>query len=299
MDRLREMEAFIRIVDRGSLTLAAESLDVSLPTVVRLLAGLEKRLGVRLLQRTTRRIGLTGEGFEFYERSKRILAEIDEAEAGSSGAVPRGQLNVTSPILFGQRHLQPEILEFVRMYPEVSVELTMIDRYVDLIEWRQDIGVRVGPLVDSSLVAHPVGDVRIVICASPDYLARAGTPRQPRDLLQHSCLRFSGFARPPDWSFMVGSEVLRVPVSGSVSVNQVEALIEACVEGMGFARLLSYQVAPQVASGQLQLVLEEFHMPARPVSVVVPSARLLPTRTRRLVDWLRERLPPRLEACRL
>jgi len=297
MDRLREMETFVRIVERGSLTAAAESLDVSLPTVVRLLAGLERRLGTRLLQRTTRRIGLTAEGTDFLERSRRVLSEVDEAEAGSSGAVPRGQVHVTSPTLFGLQHLQPLVLEFIRKYPEVAVEMTMTDRYVDLIEWRQDLGVRIGSLQDSSLVAHAVGKVRIVLCASPDYLRHRGTPRTPTDLAQHNCIRFSGLARPPEWRFTDGREEVRVTVSGAVTCNQPQALLDACEAGMGIARLLSYQAAPLVKAGRLKLVLEEFRTAPRPVSVVVPSARLLPMRTRRLMEWLCELLPPRLDAC--
>lgn len=300
MDRLREMEVFVRIVDRGSLTQAAEALDVSLPTVVRLLAGLEKRLGARLLQRTTRRIALTDEGAEFYERSRRIFADLDEAEAGSSGAVPRGLLRVTAPALFGRLHVQPLILAFLRKYPEVSVDLLLLDRTADLVEERLDVGVRIDRLADSSLVAHAVGEVRLVLCASPEYLARSGNPAHPRDLRHHACLRFSGFTRPTmEWSFMVGREELKVPVSGPLSVNQNAALIDACAGGMGIARFLSYQVAPLVASGRLQPVLSEFWEPPRPVSVVVPSARLLPARTRRMVEWLRAELPPRLAACRI
>lgn len=301
MDRLREMEIFVRIVDRGSLTHAAESLDVSLPTVVRLLAGLERRLGARLLQRTTRRIALTDEGAEFYERSRRILADLHDAEAGSESAVPRGLLRVTVPTLFGRLHVQPLILEFLRKYPEVSVDLVMTDRNIDLVEERLDVGVRIGHLADSSLVAHAVGEVRLVLCASPEYLARSGTPAHPRELQQHACLRFSGFRRPVAWNFTVDGEELKVPVSGPLLVNQTAGLLDACADGMGIARLLSYQVASLVASGRLQLLLPDFLLsePPRPVSVVVPSARLLPARTRRLVDWLRAGLPSRLAACRI
>lgn len=297
MDRLREMEVFVRIVDCGSLTHAAEVLDVSLPTVVRLLAGLEKRLGVRLLQRTTRRIALTDEGAEFYERSKQIFTELDEAEAASSGAEPRGLLRVTAPTLFGHMHVQPLILEFLRKYPQVSVDLLMVDRNVDLVEERLDVGVRIGHLADSSLVAHEVGDVRLVVCASPKYLARSGIPTHPRDLSQHDCLRFSGFKQ--EWAFTIDGEEHKVPVSGSLMVNQPTSMLDACLDGMGIARFLSYQVAPLVASGRLQLVLTEFTGPPRAVSVVVPSARNMPARTRRLVEWLRAELPSRLVACRM
>lgn len=299
MDRLREMETFIRIVECGSLTRAAESLDVSLPTVVRLLAGLEKRLGVRLLQRTTRRMGLTDEGLDFFERGRRVLADIQEAEAGSNSAVPRGLLRVTAPVLFGQTLVQPLVLEFARKYSEVSVELLLVDRFVDLVEERQDVGVRIGRLADSSLVAHWVGDVRPVLCASPDYLGRAGVPRHPNDLAQHNCLRFSGFAQTVEWSFRAGGDELKVPVAGSLTTNHVPAMVDACLEGVGIARFLSYQVAPLVACGRLRLVLDDFPPPTRPVHVLVASTRLLPARTRRLVEWLRAEVPGRLDAFRI
>jgi DNA-binding transcriptional LysR family regulator len=296
MDRLREMEVFVRIVDCGSLTHAAEALDVSLPTVVRLLAGLEKRLGVRLLTRTTRRIALTDEGTEFYERSRQIFAELDDAEAASGGAEPRGLLRVTAPTLFGQMHVQPLIHAFLHKYPHVSVDLMMADRNVDLVEERLDVGVRIGQLADSSLVAYEVGDVRLVLCASPEYLARSGVPAHPRDLRKHACLRFTGFKQ--EWTFTIDDEEFKVPVSGRLVVNQPVSMLEACLDGLGIARFLSYQVGSLIASGRLQAVLTEFGGPPRPVSVVVPSARNLPARTRRLVEWLRAELPPRLAACR-
>lgn len=296
MDRVREMEVFVRIVDCGSLTRAAEALDVSLPTVVRLLAGLEKRLGARLLQRTTRRAALTSEGAEFYERSRRILADIEEAEAGSNAAAPRGLLRVTAPALLGRMLVQPLILEFLESHPGITVDLILLDRTADLVSERLDVGVRIGHLADSSLVAHRVGDVRVVLCAAPQYVARHGLPARPQDLRNHRCLRFSGFAGPVEWNFIVGGKKVKVPVFGPLLANQNAALIDACLQGAGIGRFLSYQVATLIASGRLVPVLTRFPEPQRPVSIVMPSTRLLPARTRRLVDWLRAQLPSRLTA---
>jgi DNA-binding transcriptional LysR family regulator len=299
MDRLREIETFVRIVERGSLTAAADALNTSLPTVVRLLARVEKRLGARLLQRTTRRIALTNEGREFYERGRRILAEVEESEANLSAAAPRGLLRMTAPILFGRMHVQPLVQEFMRKYPEVRVELLMSDRYVDLVEEGMDVGMRIGQLPDSSLVALPVGEVRPVVCASPRYLARAGTPAHPRDLSQHACLRFTGFSRFREWTFHKDGEVIKIQIPDRLRCNFGENLIEACVDGVGIGRFLSYQVAAPVASRRLKLLLEDYAPPPWPVNVVVPSVQLLPARTQLIVEWLRKRLPARLTAVRL
>jgi DNA-binding transcriptional LysR family regulator len=299
MDRLREMETFVHIVERGSLTAAAEALDVSLPTVVRVLAAVEKRLAVRLLQRTTRRVALTDEGRRFYERSRRILLEVEEAETDLTSVVPRGLLRITAPVQFGRMHLQPVVLEFSRKYPEVTVDFLLVDRSVDLLEEELHLGVRIGHLPASSLVASRVGEVRLVLCASPRYLARANTPTHPRDLAEHSCLRFTGFSRVPEWSFNVSGEVLKMSVSGRFYGNHVASLIDACVDGVGIGRFMSYQVAALIAAKRLRLVLDEFAPSPLPVNVLTPSVQLLPTRTRAMLEWLRKKLPPRLVACRI
>lgn len=290
------MKTFVRIVDGGSLTAAAEALDVSQPSVVRLLASLEGSLGVRLLNRTTRRIALTDEGRDFYERCQRILAEVEEATAaaGSRHATPRGELRVTSSTLFGRLHVAPLAAEFARKHPGVSIDLMLVDRVVNLLDEGLDVGVRIADLPDSSLVAMPVGEVRRVACASPAYLARAGTPVTPQDLRTHNCVRFSGLGPVHEWTFRRDGRRLVVPVTGPLSGNQADPLIEACAEGLGVGMFLSYQVAALVAQGRLKLLLAEFWPAAVPVSVVYPHAKLLPARTRLFVDWLRERLPARI-----
>lgn len=290
------METFVRIVDGGSLTAAAEALDVSQPSVVRLLASLERSLGVRLLNRTTRRIALTDEGRDFYERCQRILAEVEEATAaaGSRHGTPRGELRVTSSTLFGRLHVAPLAAGFAREHPGVSIHLMLVDRVVNLLDEGLDVGVRIADLPDSSLVAVPVGEVRRVVCASPGYLARAGTPKTLQDLRAHACIRFSGLGPLHEWTFRHDGRKFVVPVTGPLSGNQADALIEACAEGLGVGMFLSYQVAALVAQGRLKLLLAEFWPAAVPVSVVYPHAKLLPARTRLFVDWLRERLPARI-----
>ncbi|HSD52624.1 MAG TPA: LysR family transcriptional regulator [Burkholderiales bacterium] len=296
MDKLRAMDTFVRIVESGSLTAAAGALEVSGPSVVRLLAALERALDARLLNRTTRRIALTDEGRDYYERCKRILGEVEEAEAaaGNRRGAPRGLIRVTAPVLFGRMHVAPLAAAFTRTHPGVAVDFLLVDRVVNLLEEGLDLGVRIGELADSALVAVPVGEVRRVVCASPSYLARAGIPRAPRDLRTHACLRFGGLGPTHEWTFFEAGRRITVPVAGPLSGNQAEPLVDACVDGLGIGNFLSYQVAPLVAAGRLKLVLAAWCPPPVPVSVVYPHAKLLPARTRLLVDWLRARLPARL-----
>lgn len=296
MDKLRAMATFVRIVESGSLTAAAGALEVSGPSVVRLLASLERSLDVRLLNRTTRRIALTDEGRDYYERCKRILAEVEEAEAaaGSRRGTARGELRVTAPVLFGRLHVAPLITAFVARHAGVSVDLLFVDRVVNLLEEGLDVGVRIAELPDSSLVAIPAGEVRRVVCASPKYLARAGTPETPQDLRGHACIRFAGLGATHEWSFREAGRKLAVPVRGPLAGNQADALVEACAGGLGIGMFLSYQVAPLVAAGRLKLLLGDYLPPPIPVSVVYPHAKLLPVRTRLLVDWLRGELPQRI-----
>jgi DNA-binding transcriptional LysR family regulator len=296
MDKLRAMATFVRIVESGSLTAAAGALDVSGPSVVRLLASLERSLDVRLLNRTTRRMALTEEGRDYFERCKRILAEVEEAEAvaGNRRGAARGELRVTAPALFGRMHVAPLAAEFVARHEGVSVDLLFVDRVVNLLEEGLDAGVRIADLPDSSLVAIPVGEVGRVVCASPKYLARAGTPKTPQELRAHACIRFAGLGATHEWTFQEGGRKLTVPVRGPLAGNQADALVEACAGGLGIGMFLSYQAAPLVAAGRLKLLLADYWPPPVPVSVVYPHAKLLPARTRLFVDWLRERLPRRI-----
>ena len=296
MDKLRAMATFVRIVDGGSLTAAAATLELSSPAVVRQLASLERALDVRLLNRTTRRIALTDEGRDYYARCKRILAEVEEAEAaaGSRRGAIRGELRITASVLFGRMHVAPLAAEFARLHRDVSMDLFLVDRVVNLLDEELDVGVRIGDLPDSSLVAVTVGAVRRVVCASPQYLRRAGTPRTPAELRMHACLRFGGLGASNDWTFRDGASRIVVPVKGPLSGNQADTMIEACADGLGIGMFLSYQVAPLVSTGRLALLLDDYLPPPVPVSIVYPHARFLPTRSRLFIDWLRDGLPPRL-----
>jgi DNA-binding transcriptional LysR family regulator len=295
MDKLRAMETFVAIVDRGSLTAAAESLDRSLPAVVRVLAELEEALGARLLQRSTRRMALTDEGRDYLERCRRILADVAEAEAVAAGetGLQRGTVRITAPVQFGRLHVLPLVIALTRAHPGINAELLFVDRVVDLLEEGMDVGVRIASLPDSSLIAHPVGQLRRLVCASPAYLAERGVPSHPRALADHACL-LGTHLEIDAWRFAEDGREYDVTVRGPLRCNQVAARLDACVEGLGIGRFLSYQVERALAAGQLVPLLEAFEMPRVPVSLVVPSARLLPARSRLVLQWLRERLPQRV-----
>lgn len=291
MDKLRAMQAFIHIAEEGSLTAAARVLSTSLPAMVRTLAALEQALGVRLFNRTTRRISLTEEGRRHLESCRQILAALDDAEAALSAdaAEPAGQLTITAPILFGQMHVAPAVTRFVQQYDKMRCSMVLADRVVNLLEEGIDVGIRIGALEDSTLVAQPVGQIRRVVVASPAWLRRHGTPRHPKDLLKANCVRVTDHA--PTWGpFNDGGRPLRLSVSGNLDFNQNAPAVAACAAGAGLGSFFSYQVAPFLKTRQLRCVLEEFEPAARPIHIVYPHARLLPVRTRVFIDWMKQAL---------
>ena len=290
MDKLRAMASFVCIVDKGSLTGAAVQLGVSLPSMVRTLALLERELDTTLLNRTTRRIHLTDAGRQYLERCRTILAQVQEAEAAlhSRRAAPHGRLAVTASVLFGQRYVAPLINEFVRRYPEVSAELLFVDRVVNLIEEGIDAAVRIGRLPDSSLSAIPLGKVRQVVCASPAYLRAHGVPQRPDELPAYRCVRFTGVAPHSEWTFR--SRPRKVPITSVVTCNQVDAALEACIDGLGLGSFLSYMVAPHVRAGRLKYVLEDFEVEPLPVNFIYPQSRMLSPTVRAFADLCAKKL---------
>lgn len=273
MDRLRAMQVFVRIVEAGSLTGAAAALGMSGPAVVRSLAALERAIGVRLLQRTTRRSSLTDEGREYYERCKRVLAQVEEADTSMSArrSEPHGRLRITAPATYGRMHVAPIVNAFIAKYPQVEVELLLLDRVVDLVEEGLDAAVRIGELPDSTHVARALGETRRVVCAAPAYLRRAGTPKTPADLHAHRCIVFSGLAAANEWSF--GAKRQRVAVRPVLRTNQVDAALDACIRGLGCGQFLSYQVDAALREGTLKRLLKEYEPPALPIHIVYPHAR--------------------------
>lgn len=296
MDKLRAMEIFVRIVETGSLTAAAGVLDTSLTAVVRSLAMLEAALGTRLLNRTTRRIALTDEGREYFERCRRVLTEVEEAENALSArqTTPAGKLAITAPVMFGRLHVGPVLADFLAAYPAVHAELTLFDRVVDLLNEGIDVAIRIGHLRDSSLVAVPLGATRRIVCASPDYLQRAGLPQRPADLTGHRCLQFLGLAPGADWEFASEGKTLKVAIKSVLTTNQIDVARDACIKGLGCCVFLDYQVREALAAGLLQRVLQNFEPAPIPVQIVYPHSRLLSSRVRSFVDWAAPRLRERL-----
>lgn len=295
VDTLAAMRAFVEIADRGSLTAAARALDRSLPAMVRTLAALERSLGVVLLRRTTRRMSLTEEGRTYLERCRRILADVEEARelVGPGRGEPRGPLRVTAPVLFGQLHVAPAAVEFVRRHPAVQVELLLLDRVVDLVDEGIDAAVRIARLPDSSMIVIPVGQVRRVLCASPKLLRAGGEPARPEELVDRPCVRFRGMAPGNAWHFEDAGRDVVVPVGGGFTTNHATAAVDACIAGLGFGLFLSYQVEAAVRGRKLRVVLRSFEPSPIPVSLVHAEARLASPRLRAFLDWMKPRLRER------
>jgi len=296
MDTLAAMRTFIAIVDRGSLTAAADALDRSQPAVVRSLAALETHLGARLLQRTTRRMSLTPEGIEYLERCRQIVSDVDEAERAISQdeTEPQGLVRITAPVQFGKLHVAPLLTRFLREHPRITADLLLLDRNVDLVEEGIDLAVRIGTLPDSGLVALPVGELRRVVCASQALLEAVPEPKTPDDLAQLPCIRLQNLARSGTWTFRDGFSTIKVRVGGPLSCNQIAAAVTACVDGAGFGQFLSYQVQDELRTGRLKRVLERFEVRAIPVNVVYPGGRFATARQRALARFLKAELRERV-----
>ena len=290
MDRLKAMATFVRIIDTGSLSAAAEVSGQSAASVVRTLAALEKHLGVRLLNRNTRRLALTDEGAEFLAWSRRILAEFDEIEHNFDARrhSPGGLLRITAPIEFGRRYVAPLVNEFLASHPAMRIELSLLDHMVDLLEDGLDLAIRIGQLPDSSMVAIPLGKTRLVVCASPGYLQETGTVAHPSALREHSCIVFAPQGK--HWHFQDQGASITETVSARLVANQVQAASLACVQGLGIARLLHYQVANELRAGQLTRLLQEFEPSSLPIQMVYPHSRLLSPRVRQFIDWISPQL---------
>jgi DNA-binding transcriptional LysR family regulator len=284
MDRLDELTVFVGIVDAGSLVSASRRLRISPPAVTRALSSLEDRMGLRLIERTTRRLAPTEEGGAMAERARALLADYDRLLAGAAQSPVRGVLRVTAPVQFGRRHVAPIVSAFLNEYPDVRVELTLNDHNLDLIEQGLDVAVRIGPLDDSSLVARQVGMVRRVVVASPEYLAIRGVPRTPQDLVTHDTI--FGMARSParEWQFGPSPRGSTVRLSPRLLVDDVETQLQAVRAGRGISRVLSYQVRDEIASGVLIRLLMDFEPEPVPVHLVTSSRINMAPKVRAFLD---------------
>jgi DNA-binding transcriptional LysR family regulator len=283
------MRVFVAVAEAQGFAPAARRVGMSPPAVTRAIAALEERIGTRLLHRTTRIVRLTEAGSRFLADCKRILGELEEAEASAAGshAEPRGLLAVTAPVMFGRMFVAPLVLDFLARHPRVTARTLFLDRVADLIDEGLDVAVRIAHLPDSSLRAVRVGSVRRVVCASPDYLAARGTPRTPVDLAQLDAIAVSLGASPEEWSFASG-ETVSPPAR--LIVNSNDVAIAAAVAGRGVTRVLSYQIAPELRAGKLEVVLADFEPPPIPISVVHAEARRAAAKVRAFVDFAVERL---------
>ncbi|TPI59776.1 LysR family transcriptional regulator [Mesorhizobium sp. B3-1-7] len=296
MDRLDAMSLFVATVEAGSLSAAARRAGVPLPTISRKLSELEKHLGTRLLNRSTRRLTLTDPGQSYLIACRRILDEVSEAERSAAGEYlnPTGELAITAPVVFGRLHVLPIITGFLAVYPQVDVRLTLSDRITQLAEEHIDLAVRISELPDSAMVAIRVGSIRRIVCASPAYLALHGTPEKPSELAGHNCVTFEGLAAPASWTFGTGKTEIVVPVRSRLQVNTAEAALDAAIAGLGLTRVLSYQADTAVRAGALRVVLEPFEPPPWPVSLVHAGQGRLPVKLRAFLDFAAPRLKERL-----
>ncbi len=293
------MIAFVTAVDEGSLAGAARRLGRSAAAVTRAIGSLERRIGTRLLYRTTRVLRLTEAGERFIATCRRVLADLEEAEQSASGerTAPRGLLTVTAPLLFGRLYVRPVVDAFLEAYPSVQVRLLLFDRVANLIDEGIDVAVRIGHLPDSGLIAVKTGEVRRVVCASPGYLARRELPREPADLAAHDCISFSSITPTDAWSFASASRpnsLRQVRVRPRLTVSQAEAAIASAVEGRGVTCVLSYQIERELRARRLRLLLERFEPPPRPVHVIYPEMRLAAAKVRAFVDLAVPRLKAEL-----
>jgi DNA-binding transcriptional LysR family regulator len=291
MDKLKQLESFVTVATKGSLTATARTEGVAPAVIGRRIDALEERLGVKLLVRTTRRITLTHEGSAFLEDCQRLLTDLASAEASVSagGVKASGHLRVTAPAGFGRRHVAPLVPRFIAQHPDVSVSLNLSDRVVDIANEGFDCAVRVGDLPDSSLISVRLADNRRQCVATPGYLQRAGVPQHPSDLARHECLTLSSDAsQTRGWAFQVAGEVTHLRPHGRLDCSDGQVLHDWCLQGLGIAWRSTWEVASEIAAGRLQPLLEEYAAPPNGIFAVFTHARHLPLRVRLWIDFLKQ-----------
>ncbi|WP_089339282.1 LysR family transcriptional regulator [Burkholderia singularis] len=292
MDRIQAMEVFTRVVDANSFTRAADTLGMPRATVTTIIQNLEALLGVRLMNRTTRRLALTPDGTAYYEHCIKIMAEIAETDASfqAGNRKPSGALRVHMPGSLGRRLVIPALSMFRQRYPDITLDLGLSDRLVDPIEEGVDCMIRVGPLEDSSMVARRIGMLRRVTCASPDYLRRHGEPRAIEDLAEHHAVNFPANhgGRPLPWMFLIDGKTVEVRMDGVVLVNDSDAYVTCGIEGFGMIQPTLFMVLPHLLNGTLREVLPDFNPKPKPISIVYPNNRHLSAKVRVFADWIAE-----------
>jgi DNA-binding transcriptional LysR family regulator len=293
MDRLRLMEVFVAVNEAGSFAAAAARLRMSPPAVTRVVSALEDRLGARLLNRTTRSLGLTEAGARYLEGARRLLAEFEAAERAAVGeaAAATGHLTVAASLAFGRMHVAPVLAAFLRAEPRLAASLLLADRLVNLVEEGIDIAVRIGALPDSTLVARRIGETRRILLASPGYLAERGEPARPEELRRHDIIAFTGLMPAREWRHLGGDgRPAAIALSPRLEVNDAAAALAAAERGDGITPAFCYMARPLLAAGRLVRVLDRHAPPAVPIQLVYPHARLLAPKIRAFIDFAAPRL---------
>jgi DNA-binding transcriptional LysR family regulator len=287
MSRLREMEIFVRVVDAGSFSSAARDLKIGQPAISKTIAGLEDRLGVRLLSRSTRKLTPTEAGVAFYERALRAVTEADEAEAAArgAGAGVEGRLRISAAVTFSRMHLVPRLAEFLDAHPKLELELVMDDRPTDLVAENIDAALRLGTLTDSSLRARKLGQSERLVVASPAYLSRKGVPNVPADLLEHDAIIYSQWTGGEEWCFRRGTSETSVRLQRRLMITAAEGVRAAVITGQGFAIASRWMFAPELESGEVVSMLREWTLPPLDLWVIYPSGRLTSTKARVFMKW--------------
>ncbi len=299
MDRLTAMRVFVTVVDEGGFTAAARKLRLSKSAVSTLMRDLEGKLGTALLNRTTRRMSLTEAGVRFKTRAEQILADVEEAEREATALThrPRGLLRVSAGVSFGIRHLGRALLDFARLYPDVTVDLSLTDRFIDLVDEGVDVAIRIGHLTDSTLIARRLSYTHRIVCAASGYLEKHGRPERPEDLGQHNCLGYNLLATGDSWRFLVNGAETEIAVKGSFSTNNGDLLREAAAQGLGLYYAPTFIVHDDLRSGRLTPLLEAYVLPPLDIHAVFPASRFVSAKVRSFVDHLVGHFagPPRWE----
>ncbi|PLY00861.1 MAG: LysR family transcriptional regulator [Desulfuromonas sp.] len=291
MDQLTAMKLFARVVDTGSFSAVAREMNMGQPAVSKQISALEQKLGVRLLNRSSRQLVLTEAGSAYYERCHGILADLEEAETTvtSLGGTPRGRLRVNMSVAFGRLHIAPFMPEFLERYPEISIDLMMNDRFVDLVAERVDLAIRIGDLEDSSLLARRLGVSPMVVVGAPSYFEKYGFPEHPEDLKEHNCLTYTFLRSGNNWRFKKGKEEISVPVRGNCQSDNTDGIRDIMIAGTGLALVPAWLVRCELAHGELVTVLNDFLPWESPIHAVYPESKYVPLKVRCFIDFLAEK----------
>ncbi len=295
-DRFELIESFVVVAQKLSFVEAADSLQIDPSALSRRIRRLEKRLGVRLFNRNTRRVALTEAGILYLSHSQEVLAKLDQADALVShlSAEPRGLLRVTLPVSFGQRQIAPALPEFLDRYPQIEIDLAFTNQYVDILKESIDVAIRIGQVQDSQLIVRRLATSRRILCASPAYLQKYGSPQSPQELVQHNCLNFSQLATGDLWHLSRQNQRVAVPVKGKLRANSVEALYQVVLGGCGIALMETFMVGDALRTGQLKIVLDDWQPATTDIFAVLSVRQYAPSKTQVFVDFLVERFrdPP-------